>query len=68
MHGVNVLLRDRDHSWHDQGMFRLFLITVVLVARVAFSQTASYCERVASTLDPAEKFKPGASLFWSPAE
>jgi hypothetical protein len=47
-------------------MFRLFLIIVVLVMRVAFSQTASYAERVASTLDPAEKFKPGASLFWSP--
>ena len=47
-------------------MFRLFVISAVLSARLALAQTASYSQGVASTLDPGETFKPGASLFWSP--
>ena len=47
-------------------MFRLLVTITVLAARMAFAQTASYSERVAATLDPAEAFKPDTSLFWSP--
>ncbi len=47
-------------------MFKLFIMLAILATQMAFAQTASYSERVAATLDPAEAFKPGASLFWSP--
>jgi hypothetical protein len=47
-------------------MCRSLVLSFLYAARIAVSQTASYSEPVAATLDPAEPLKPGASLFWSP--
>ncbi|MBL9132401.1 MAG: hypothetical protein JNG86_14445 [Verrucomicrobiaceae bacterium] len=48
-------------------MKMLLSLCFALAFETAFSQTASYSENVAATLDPSEPFKSGASLFWSPA-